>query len=173
MGLFKSAKLMIAFYRDKNAKKLEKPFIWAARKPVVGLSNKDLGEQESFLLIEGEDGERDVEVRLHPDKIVLSRDDGDFWKGVVLDAGCIRVAAGGRIIEIAPDGAVKVRDDETPDVVSSVEADGSIYRLSEEATIFVSGDGSQASFRTDDRLSALTPEGVYSLPSNRRKAIDR
>lgn len=172
MGIFKSAKLMIAFYRDRDGKKLEKPFVWEGKKPGVSIAKKDLSEQESFLLVEGEEGSRDVEVRLHPEKIILTRDPGDFWTGIVLDEGSIKIAVGGRMVEVAPDGAVKVRDDKQPGVVGSIEADGAVYRLASDGQIFVSADGGCVSVETEERLSRLTPDGVVSMPVARKGAAE-
>jgi hypothetical protein len=72
--------------------------------------------------------------------------------------------ADGTIIEVRHDGSVKRRsaEDET-----HVEADGSIFKWTEHAETTMTGDGIEMTRRTEDRITAITYDGVVDRARNR------
>lgn len=100
-----------------------------------------------------------MQIKLHPDKLVVRRDQVLGWSGIVIDEHCIKVLVDNDWIRIDPDGSVKIeRDAET----TYLEGDGSIIRTSPDAEITVSSDGQTMSRRTGEQIDAFTPGGFIS-----------
>jgi len=70
-------------------------------------------------------------------------------------------------ITVKADGSIKREIEGGTDDTNRVEADGSFIRVGPDAEIIVSGDGSNLSRRTDERLDSITAEGIMSIPRNR------
>ena len=111
------------------------------------------------MLMKGTDGCADLQIKLHPDKVVIRRDQVLGWSGIIVDDQVVRVRVDDAWIKIGPDGAVAVtRDADT----TYLEGDGSIIRISSDAEIVVSSDGSLISRRTPNQIEALTADGFVS-----------
>lgn len=157
-GVWKSAQLLIAFHKDKNRQPRKEPRFWQPDNAFAGLRAKP-EDQEAFVIVKGEDEADDMQIKLHPNNVVVRRDRPLGWSGILIGQDTIKVRIDGDLIEIAHDGAVKVtRDADT----TYLEGDGSVIKVNPEAEILVSGDGSQMSRRTDDHFDAFTPEGFVS-----------
>jgi hypothetical protein len=156
--LWSSAELLIAFHKTRARVKRATPFLWRPQGAMVRLLAKP-ADQEAFVLMKGTDGCADLQIKLHPDKVVIRRDQVLGWSGIILDDQVVRVQVDDAWIKIGPDGAVAVtRDADT----TYLEGDGSIIRISPDAEIVVSGDGGQISRRTPDQIEALTATGFVS-----------
>ena len=111
-------------------------------------------------MVKGDGQARDVQIRMHPDKLILRRSGESMgWSGVVADHHSVSVKVGETWIAIEADGSVKR---EAEDDTIWLEADGSIIKLGGEAEILVSGDGARLTRRTDGRLDAIIEDGVVS-----------
>ena len=105
------------------------------------------------------DSARDVQIKLRPDKIVLRRDYGDAWNGVLVNEASVTVAVAGLSIRINHDGSITREDGlET----TWVEADGSVLKKTEFVEASMSGDGVELTRRTPDNISAIQRDGVLS-----------
>ena len=156
--LWSSAELLIAFHKTRARVTRAAPFLWRPQRAVARLLAKP-ADQEAFVLLKGTDDCADLQIKLHPDKVVILRDQVLGWSGIILDYQVVRVRVDDAWIRIGPDGAVAVtRDADT----TFLEGDGSIIRISPDAEIVVSGDGGQISRRTPDQIEALTADGYVS-----------
>lgn len=152
------AQLLIAFHRDTARKLRPEPYLWPPKDAKAGLrANAD--DQETFVHLRGQDRSDDVQLKLRADRIIARREKGKGWSGVEIDDCVVRVLVGDVWIEVAPDGTVTRRAE---DSTTYLEGDGSIIKLSEDAEITVSTDGSTITRRTADRVEGLTPDGVVS-----------
>lgn len=161
--VWKSAKLLIAFYRDKNQRKRRIPYLWGPKGAEAGITDRDKSDQESFVLIEDAKGKRDIQIKFRPEHIVIRRDAGDYWQGMVITDHSIKARVAGRIIEIGHDGSVKSvsADDEATDK-TVVEADGTVFKWTDLAEIIISGDGAEVSHRQPEQFTAITPRGTIT-----------
>jgi hypothetical protein len=161
--IWKSAKLLIAFYRDKNQRKRRIPYLWGAKGAEAGITDRDKSDQETFVLIEDAKGARDIQIKFRPEHIVIRRDAGDYWHGLVITDHSIKARVAGRIIEIGHDGSVKsISADDTESDKTIVEADGTVFKWTDLAEIIISGDGAEVSHRQPDQITAITPRGTIT-----------
>ena len=157
-AVWKSAQLLIAFYKDKNNQPRKEPRFWQPSNAFAGLRAKP-EDQEAFIVLKGEDEGEDVQIKLHPSNIVVRRNRPLGWSGILIGQDSVKVKVDGDLIEIGHDGTVKVtRDADT----TYLEGDGSIIKVNPDAEILVSSDGSKMSRRTDEQFDAFTPEGFVS-----------
>ena len=156
--LWSSAELLIAFHKTRARVTRAVPFLWRPQRAVARILARP-ADQEAFVLLKGTDGCADLQIKLHPDKLVIRRDQALGWSGIIFDDHVVRVQVDDVWIRIGPDGAVVVtRDADT----TYLEGDGSIIRISPDAEIVVSSNGGQISRRTPDQIEALTADGFVS-----------
>ncbi|ASM75139.1 MULTISPECIES: hypothetical protein [Roseobacteraceae] len=157
-AIWESAELLIAFHKNKKRQKRDEPFLWRPKEAFARLLAKP-EDQEAFVMLKGVDDVEDVQIKLHPDKVVVRRDQPLGWSGIVIEEHSVRVLVDNDWIEIKHDGSVVVsRDMET----TYLEGDGSIIKINPDAEIMVSGDGRRMSRRTDDQIDAFTEDGFVS-----------
>ncbi len=107
----------------------------------------------------GGDSNRDVQIKLRPDMIVLRRDSEAAWQGVRIDESAISISVAGILIRVGPDGSVTREDEGT---TTWLEADGGVLKTTGSVEASMSGDGMELTRRTPDRLSAITGHGVLT-----------
>lgn len=151
--------MLIAFHLDPKRQKRDVPYLWKPKNGDAGL-NHDATEQETFIQLHGIDTENDVQLKLRPDAIIARRDGGIGWSGVMISDDTVQVIVGDMKLEIRPDGSVARHDNDGSSTF--LEGDGSIIKLSAQAQITVSSDGGTMRRRTEDRIEAITPDGVVS-----------
>lgn len=161
-GVWKTAELMIAFHKNKKKERRDAPYIWRPKDAIARLLGKP-EDQEAFIALKGVEDAADVQIKLHPDKMVIRRDHVLGWSGVVIDEYSVKVLVDDDWIRIDHDGSVKIeRDAET----TYLEGDGSIIRISPDAEIMLSSDGQSMSRRTGAQIDAFTPDGFISRKRN-------
>jgi hypothetical protein len=158
--IWKSAQLYIGFHRDQKGNQRDEAKVWPPKNGNASI-HADPKEQEVFLVLKSEDQAkpRDVQLKLHPDRIVVRRDAGPSWQGVVIEAGLISVQVNGAWIRIKSDGSV------TQDLdgdLTHLEADGSVIKNTEFVQAQMSGDGVELSRRTETSIAAIRHDGVVS-----------
>ena len=164
---WKSAQLLIAFHSDPDGVRRDEPRLWRPKNANASLPD-DPKQKEAFVVVRGHGDAGDVQIKMHPGKIILRRDDGTLgWTGIQADHHGVSVLVGNVWIAVQADGSIKRQVDGDTDATSWVEADGSFIRIAPEAQIVVSGDGSQLSRRTDYQLDTITADGVVSRRRNR------
>ncbi|ABI93376.1 hypothetical protein [Roseobacter denitrificans] len=157
-AVWKTAELMIAFHKNKKKERRDEPYLWRPKDAIARLLSKP-EDQEAFIVLKGHEDAADVQIKLHPDKMIIRRDHVLGWSGIVIDDHSVKVLVDDDWIRIDHDGAVKIeRDAET----TYLEGDGSIIRTSPDAEIMISSDGQSMSRRTGEQLDAFTPEGFIS-----------
>ncbi|WP_299794568.1 hypothetical protein [uncultured Marivita sp.] len=157
-AVWKSAELLIAFHKNKKREKRDEPFLWRPKDAFARLLSKP-EDQEAFIVLRGADDVEDVQIKLHPDKMVIRRDQPLGWSGIIIDEHMVRVKVDNVWVHVDPGGSVKVeRDADT----TYLEGDGSIIRINPEAEIMVSGDGRRMSRRTEVQIDAFTEDGFVS-----------
>jgi hypothetical protein len=158
-SVWRSAQLLIAFGKTRQGRRRSAPLLWRPNNSTARLHD-DTADKEVLIVVRGEGQAEDVQIRMHPDKLVLRRSGESIgWSGVVADHHSVSVKVGETWIAIEADGSVKR---ESENGTTWLEADGSIVKLGGGAEILVSGDGSQLTRRTDDRLDAIIEGGVVS-----------
>lgn len=158
--VWKSAQLYIGFHRDPKGKKRDTPHVWSPKNARAALPN-DADEQEVFVVVKAADGDaaQDVQIKLHPDMIVLRRDCPDTWQGVVIEQYELAVKLGDVSIRINFDGTITRKD---ANGTTWVEADGGILKKTEFVDAAMSAEGTELSRRTPDNFAAITLQGVVS-----------
>lgn len=156
--VWNSAKLLIAFHKDKQRKMRATPVVWSPREAFARLL-ANTGDQEAFVQVEGADSADDVQIKLHPDRIIVRRSKHAGWSGLIIDDDNIQIAMENQTIKIAPDGTVTVEHGAD---TTYLEGNGSIIKVSPDSEILVSSDGAQISRKTDHKLDAITADGIVS-----------
>ncbi len=164
--VWKSAQMFVGFHTDQKGKPREQPKLWPPKNGSASIHG-DPSAQEAIVVVKAADPEaaQDVQIKLHPNRIVLRRDADMWWQGVAVDEHSVTVRmADNTIIEIRHDGSVKRRsaEDET-----HVEADGSIFKFTEFAEAHMTGDGVEMTRRTEDRIATITADGVVDRARKR------
>ncbi|MEM9212617.1 MAG: hypothetical protein AAGA63_14135 [Pseudomonadota bacterium] len=159
--IWKSAQMYIGFHKDQSGQDRAQPKFWPPKNGSATI-NPDPSEQEAIVVVKAANPNdtKDVQVKLHPNRIVVRRDADMWWQGVAVDDDSITIRiADGTMITVRHDGSVKRRSaaDET-----HVEADGSIFKWSEYAEAHMSGDGVEMSRRTNEGIAAIKANGVIS-----------
>jgi hypothetical protein len=164
-AVWKSAELLIAFHKNKKREKRAEPFLWRPKEAFARLLAEP-EDQEAFVVLKGADDVEDVQIKLHPDKVVIRRDQPLGWSGIVIDEHTVRVMVDNVWVRIDHNGGVVVeRDAET----TYLEGDGSIIKINPEAEIMVSSDGRRMSRRTDSQIDAFTEDGFVSRKKGSRE----
>ncbi|WP_234822681.1 hypothetical protein [Palleronia aestuarii] len=159
---WKSAQLLIAFHRDRHGTQRNEPRLWRPNDACAGLPD-DPKQKEAFVVLRGDGDAGDVQIRMHPDKIILRRDDEALgWTGIQADHHGVSVLVGTVWITVQGDGSIRRQVDGNADDTSWMEADGSFIRIAPDAQIVVTGDGARLSRRTERQLDAITEDGVVS-----------
>lgn len=158
--IWRSAQLYIGFHRDPSGRRRSEAKVWPPKNGNATLHD-DPNEQEAFLVIKSADKSdpRDVQVKLHPDKIVLRRDEGFGWQGLVVEDGQISAQVNGTWIRIKSDGSVAHDLDGD---MTFVEADGAVLKKTEFVEAQMSGDGVELSRRTKTSIAAIRHDGVVA-----------
>jgi hypothetical protein len=158
--VWKSAQLYIGFHRDQRGNVRPEAKVWPPKNGSASIHN-DPAEQEVFLVVKSADKAcpRDVQLKLHPDKIVLRRDAGAGWQGVVVEDGLISVQVNGTWVRIKADGSIAQDIDGD---LTYIEADGSVLKKTEFVDATMSADGVELSRRTDDSIAAIKHDGVVA-----------
>jgi hypothetical protein len=158
--VWRAAKLYIGFHREANGTARAEAKVWAPKDGRATI-HPDPEVQECFInvLSETQEPARDVQIKLRPDTIVLRRDQGAGWNGIVVGEHWVSVQVNGIWIRINPDGSIT---HEKPDNVTYVEADGSVLKRTPSVEAMMSGDGIELSRRTEDSISAIQEHGVLS-----------
>ncbi|WP_108862351.1 hypothetical protein [Ruegeria sp. Alg231-54] len=164
--VWKSAQMYVGFHKDQNGKQRDQAKLWPPKNGSAGIHD-DPGTQEAIVVVKAADPKttQDVEIKMHPNRIVVRRDADMWWQGVAVDDDTVHVRmADGTTIVIGYDGSVKRRsaDDET-----HVDADGSIFKLTAHAESHMTGDGVEMTRRTEDRIATITADGVVDRARKR------
>lgn len=164
--VWKSAQMYIGFHKDQSGRERAEPKFWPPKNGSASI-NADPSAQEAIVVVKAANPNdtKDVQVKLHPNRIVVRRDADMWWQGVAVDDHSVTVRmADGTIIEVRHDGSVKRRsaEDET-----HVEADGSIFKWTEHAEAHMTGDGIVMSRRTAERIATITADGVVDRARQR------
>ncbi|PZX14168.1 hypothetical protein LX81_02967 [Palleronia aestuarii] len=152
---WKSAQLLIAFHRNKDGRTRSDPRLWSPKNGVAGVTD-DPKAKESFLVVRGHGDAGDVQIKLHPDKIIVRRDpDAIGWSGIQVDHYGVRVLVGDVWITVQHDGSIKREVEGRDNDTSWLEADGEFLRLTPDMEINVSGDGAKMTRRTNEGFAAI------------------
>ena len=154
---WKSAELLIAFHRNKDGTARDMPFLWSPKATKVA-HHQDVTKSETVVRIEATD-ERDVQMRLQGENIVIHRDEGAAWRGVAITDSQVSVKVGDVWITVGHDGSITRSVGEAK---TFIEADGSILKIDGDAKVSVSADGATLTRATRDRIEAVSPEGLIS-----------
>lgn len=157
---WKSAQLYIGFHRDLAGKKRRAPHVWPPKNGRATI-HKDPAEREVFMVLKSGNGDAayDVQIKLHPDRIVLRRDFSEAWEGVLIEQDAIAIKVCGLSIRVNHDGSITREDSGS---TTWVEADGGVLKKTEFVDAAMSPDGTELSRRTSDNLSAITETGLVS-----------
>ncbi|UWQ44036.1 hypothetical protein K3718_21325 (plasmid) [Leisingera aquaemixtae] len=162
--VWRSAQLYIGFHRDQSGRKRDTAKVWPPKNANATI-HSDPEAQEAFVVVKAADQEepRDVQIKLRPDQIVLRRDPGTGWEGVVVDEFGLAVQVNGAWIRILPDGSVsrEVEGDTT-----YLEADGAVLKKTQFAEAMMSGDGVELTRKTDTTIAAIRHDGVVAKSRN-------
>ena len=126
LRVWKSAQLYIGFHRDRQGNQRSEAKVWPPKNGNATI-HANPEEQEAFLVVKAADKTepRDVQIKFRPDKIVLRRDPGISWEGIVVEDGLISVQVGGAWIRIKSDGSVAQERDGD---MTYVESDGAVLK---------------------------------------------
>ncbi|QFT75556.1 MULTISPECIES: hypothetical protein [unclassified Ruegeria] len=164
--VWKSAQMFVGFHTDQKGKPRTQPKLWPPKNGSASIHG-DPSAQEAIVVVKAADPDvaQDVQIKLHPSRIVVRRDADMWWQGVAVDEHTVTVRmADNTLIEIRHDGSVKrcSAEDET-----HVEADGSIFKFTEFAEAHMTGDGVEMTRRTEDRIATITADGVVDRARKR------
>ncbi len=163
-SLWRSAQLLLAFHKTKEGARRNEPVMWRPNDATARLPD-DPEDKEAFINVRGDGDACDVQIKMHPDKLVLRRDPDAAvgWTGIVADHHEVRVRVAGAWVLVGADGSVRRQLDGATDT-TRIEADGSFTRLGPETQINVSGDGTRLTRITEGWTHAIEGEGVISRP---------
>lgn len=159
---WKSAQLLIAFHRNKDGRSRQDPRLWSPKNGVAGVTD-DPKVKESFLVVRGHGDAGDVQIKLHPDQLVVRRDpEAIGWTGVIIDHYGVKVRVGDVWITVQADGSIKREAISGADDTSWIEANGEFLRLTPEMEINVSGDGEKITRTRSDDFAAIVGDLAIS-----------
>jgi len=170
LRVWKSAQLYIGFHRDPKGNQRAQAKVWPPKNGSATI-HPNPEAQEVFLVVKTADKvePRDVQVKLRPDKIVLRRDPGVGWEGVVVEDHMISVQVNGTWIRISADGSVA--HDLNGDM-TYVESDGAVLKKTEFVEAMMSGDGVELSRRTPTTIAAIREDGVLAKSRDTAPKLD-
>jgi len=162
--VWKSAQLYIGFHRDQKGNERSEAKVWPPKNGNASI-HPNPEEQEAFLVVKSTDREdaRDIQIKLRPDKIVLRRDQGMAWEGVIVEDHMVSVQVNGVWVRIKHDGSIAHEMDGD---MTYVEADGAVLKKTEFVEAMMSGDGVELSRRTPDSIAAIGQNGILSKSRN-------
>ena len=164
---WRSAQLLIAFHRNPDGGTRAEPHLWSPKNNVAGVTD-DPKAKEAFVVVRGHGDAGDVQIKLHAENIILRRDaDTLGWTGIRADHHGVSVLVGDVWIRINGDGSITRKIEGNDEDRSWIEADGAYIRIGPDMHIHVSGDGSNMSRRTDERIDAITAGAIMSSPTRR------
>jgi|SRR5210317_1891194 hypothetical protein len=158
--VWKSAQLCVGFHKDSSGRQRKAPLLWSPKDGKVSLYSNP-SQQESFVILKSSAGnsKEDVQIRLRPDVIDLSRGDQGAWTQVTVDEFAVSVEVAGIYIRIEHDGTIKR---EGASGITWLEADGGVLKQSETVEASISADGMELTRRTAGNLSVIAEQGVLS-----------
>ena len=109
--VWKSAQMFVGFHTDQKGKPRTQPKLWPPKNGSASIHG-DPSAQEAIVVVKAADPDevQDVQIKLHPNRIVVRRDADAWWQGVAVDEHTVTVRmADNTIIEIRHDGSVKRR----------------------------------------------------------------
>ena len=153
-----SVRFMIGFHRDAAGTKRDKARVWS---PPDGNATirEDTSDAEVFCHIASgnDDKDMDVQIKMHPDKIVLRRSSEDYWRGIVVSEYDVQVRVGDTWIKVGHDGSVTRENDMDR---TFIDNDGSVFKETLFSTAKMSADGTELSSSTATQVALITPEGA-------------
>ncbi|MBT2132657.1 hypothetical protein [Aliiroseovarius lamellibrachiae] len=157
---WRSAQLYIGFHRDPKGNQRAQEKVWPPKNGNASI-HPDPDTQEAFIVVKAadKDAPRDVQIKLHPNKIVLRRDPGVSWEGIVVDDYMISVQVGGAWVRISADGSISHERDGD---MTYVEPDGAVLKKTEFVEAMMSGNGVELSRRTPTTIAAISKDGVIA-----------
>lgn len=158
--VWRSAKLYIGFHRDQQGNMRQVAKVWSPKNARATI-HADPSKQEAFLVVEAADAEapRDVQIKLRQEKIVLRRDPGTGWDGIIVEENGLSVSVNGMRIRISADGSVSR---EAEDGTTYLEADGAVLKKTKFVESMMSGDGVELTRRTETDIAAIRHDGVIA-----------
>ncbi|WP_306115066.1 hypothetical protein [Roseovarius sp. MMSF_3305] len=170
LRVWKSAQLYIGFHRDRQGNPRSEAKVWPPKNGNATI-HANPEEQEAFLVVKAADKTepRDVQIKFRPDKIVLRRDPGISWEGIVVEEGLISVQVGGAWVRIKSDGSVAHERDGD---MTYVESDGAVLKKTEFVEAMMSGDGVELSRRTPTTIAAIREDGVLAKSRSTSPKLD-
>ena len=156
--VWSAVRFMIGFHKDAGGKVRDKAFVWSPKDGHATIRD-DVTDAEVFCEIESANGEDDknVQIKMHPDKLILRRTNKDYWNGIVASEFDVQVQVGDTWIKIGYDGSVTRQTDSD---TTNVEADGSVFKETLYSTAHMSADGTDLSSSTDGQVSRVSPMGI-------------
>lgn len=159
--VWKSAQLYVGFHRDKQGKKRNTAKVWPPENGNATI-HPNPAEQEAFVVLKSTDSSlsNDVQVKFRSDKIIARRDTEDGWQGVQIEpmAVIVQIADGTRI-KVWYDGSVTRATSEDR---TTIELDGSVFKRTEYARAYMSGDGTEMTTETATHNAMITEAGAQS-----------
>lgn len=157
--VWKSAQLCVGFHRDRDGRPRRAPHFWTPKDGRASLYSNN--EQESFVLLKSTEGnsQTDVQIRMRPDAIEMTRSYQGAWTAVSADEFTVTVEVAGLHVRIGHDGTV-TREDQTG--TTWLEANGGVLKKTETVEASISSDGMELTRRTSDNLSVIAEQGVLS-----------
>lgn len=153
-----SARLLIGFHRKPDGAMRDKAYVWAPKDGHATI-REDVTDAEVFCELASANGDKDmnVQIKLHPDKIVLRRGTPDYWKGIVVSEFDVQVQVGGIWVKIGYDGTVTRQTDVD---TTLVEVDGSVFKETLYSTAKMSADGTELSSVGPDQVASVSLDGI-------------
>lgn len=158
--VWKSAQLCVGFHKDSSGRHRKSPLLWNPKDGKASLYSNP-SQQESFVLLKSAEGnnQTDVQIRMRPDSIEMTRGYQGAWHAVAVDEFAVTVEVAGIQIRIGHDGSV-TREDASGTIW--LEADGGVLKKSNTVEASISGDGMELTRRTAHNLSVIAEQGVLS-----------
>lgn len=158
--VWKSAQLCVGFHKDSSGRQRKSPLLWSPKDGRASLYSNP-SQQESFVLLKSAESNNltDVQIKMRPDSIEMSRGYQGAWNHVTVDEFAVTVEVSGIQIRIGHDGSVKREDVQG---TTWLEADGGVLKTTENVEASISNDGMELTRRTPDNLSVIAEQGVLS-----------
>lgn len=150
--------LFIGFHRDPKGAQRKEPYVWSPKNARATIKD-DPKDQEVFCVVGAGSGKADddIQIKLHPDKIVLRRGSQDYWQGIIVSEFDVQVQINGIWIKVGHDGMVKRQTDFD---TTYVEADGTVLKETPYSKAMMSADGLELSSNSPEVIAAITPDGI-------------
>jgi len=158
--IWSSAQLYIGFHRDQKGNLRKEAHVWPPKNANATI-DPNPEDKEAFVVVKSanQDVSSDVQIKMHPDKIVLRRDEDAGWAGILVKPDRVAVQVNGVWININADGSIAHDLDGD---MTYVEADGAVLKKTQYVDAMMSGDGTELSRRTPTTIAAITADGVIA-----------